>query len=219
MKSRPKPQCGMYKAHCSSDDPALLSDIVLVECAWVLGDLYEYSRSQIGDAIDGLLATAQLRAANPAGVGLALQRFRASAGRFRRLSDWSEQCKLGLRTHTAHVSTEKRRNFRNSDLLLELSCQAGLTIDANGPIQDPVRPPTRYTSYPEAIGLGAPDLHRPLSGRIDVAAATCAGMSDPFRRKAELSAGGFADGGSVRAEAQRRITPYALPPSQHFLIG
>jgi predicted nucleic-acid-binding protein len=50
------------KQHCSSDDPALLSDIVLVECAWVLEDVYEYSRAQIGDAIDGLLATAQLRA-------------------------------------------------------------------------------------------------------------------------------------------------------------
>jgi predicted nucleic-acid-binding protein len=70
------------KAHCSSDEPALLSDIVLVECAWVLGDLYEYSRTQIGDAIDGLLATAQLRAANASAVGAALQRFRASSADF-----------------------------------------------------------------------------------------------------------------------------------------
>ena len=69
-------------AHCSSAEPALVSDIVLVECAWVLSDVYEYSRAQVGDAIDGLLATAQLRAANPTGIGAALQRFRASTADF-----------------------------------------------------------------------------------------------------------------------------------------
>ena len=70
------------KQHCSSDDPALLSDIVLVECAWVLEDVYEYSRAQIGDAIDGLLATAQLRAADASAVSMALQRFRSGAADF-----------------------------------------------------------------------------------------------------------------------------------------
>jgi predicted nucleic-acid-binding protein len=70
------------KAHCSSDDPALLTDIVLAECAWVLEDVYEYSRAQIGEAIDGLLATAQLRAANASAVGAALQRFRSSSADF-----------------------------------------------------------------------------------------------------------------------------------------
>jgi predicted nucleic-acid-binding protein len=70
------------KAHCSSDDPALLSDIVLVECAWVLEDVYEYSRAQIGEAIDGLLATAQLRIPDTSAVGLALQRFRSGSADF-----------------------------------------------------------------------------------------------------------------------------------------
>jgi predicted nucleic-acid-binding protein len=70
------------KSHCSNDDPALLSDIVLVECAWVLEDLYDYSRTQIGEAIDGLLATVQLRAANATAVGTALQRFRSSTADF-----------------------------------------------------------------------------------------------------------------------------------------
>ena len=69
-------------AHCSGTEPALLSDIVLVECAWVLSDVYEYSRAQIGEAIDGLLATAQLRAANPTGISAALQRFRAGSADF-----------------------------------------------------------------------------------------------------------------------------------------
>ena len=70
------------KAHCSSDDPALLSDIVLVECAWVLEDVYEYSRAQIGEAIDGLLGTAQLRTPDASAAGLALQRFRSSSADF-----------------------------------------------------------------------------------------------------------------------------------------
>jgi predicted nucleic-acid-binding protein len=70
------------KQHCSSDDPALLSDIVVVECAWVLEDVYAYSRAQIGDAIDGLLATAQLRAADASAVGMALERFRSSSADF-----------------------------------------------------------------------------------------------------------------------------------------
>jgi predicted nucleic-acid-binding protein len=69
------------KLHCS-DGPALLSDIVLVECAWVLEDVYEYSRAQIGAAIDGLLATARLRAANALEVGVALQRFRDGSAEF-----------------------------------------------------------------------------------------------------------------------------------------
>jgi predicted nucleic-acid-binding protein len=69
------------KEHCS-DEPALLSDIVLVECAWVLEDLYEYSRTQIGEAIDGLLATAQLRAVDASAVSTALQRFRSSSADF-----------------------------------------------------------------------------------------------------------------------------------------
>ena len=70
------------KAHCSSEDPALLSDIALVECAWVLEDVYAYSRLQIGEAIEGLLMTAQLRAVNASAVSTALQRFRSSSADF-----------------------------------------------------------------------------------------------------------------------------------------
>jgi predicted nucleic-acid-binding protein len=70
------------KEHCPSDEPALLSNIVLVECAWVLEDLYDYSRTQIAEAIEGLLATAQLRAANATEVATAVQRFRSSSADF-----------------------------------------------------------------------------------------------------------------------------------------
>jgi predicted nucleic-acid-binding protein len=82
------------KEHCSSEDPALLSDIVLVECAWVLEDVYDYSRSQIGEAIDGLLATAQLRAADASTVSTALQRFRSSSADF-------ADCLLGVNNQSA----------------------------------------------------------------------------------------------------------------------
>ncbi|MDP9083357.1 MAG: type II toxin-antitoxin system VapC family toxin [Pseudomonadota bacterium] len=70
------------KTHCSNDDPALLSDIVLVECAWVLEDVYAYSRVQIAEALEGLLATAQLRAVNAAGISAALLRFNTSTADF-----------------------------------------------------------------------------------------------------------------------------------------
>jgi predicted nucleic-acid-binding protein len=69
------------KAHSSSDEPALLSDIVLVETAWVLEDLYGYSRAQIAEAMEGLLATAQLKVGN-AGVNVALERYRSSTADF-----------------------------------------------------------------------------------------------------------------------------------------
>jgi predicted nucleic-acid-binding protein len=70
------------KTHCSSDDPALLSDIVLVETAWVLEDFYEYSRSQIAAAMEALLSTAQLRAVNASAVSVALERYRSSTADF-----------------------------------------------------------------------------------------------------------------------------------------
>ena len=74
---------GRYlKEHCSGDEPALLSDIVLVESAWVLEDLYDYSRVQIAEAIEGLLATAQLRAANASAVTTALHLYRSNSADF-----------------------------------------------------------------------------------------------------------------------------------------
>ncbi len=90
------------KAHSSSDEPALISDIVLVECAWVLEDVYGYSRTQIGEAIEGILGTAQLRAANPSEVGTALQRFRASSADF-------ADCLLGI--HNAAAGCEYTATF------------------------------------------------------------------------------------------------------------
>jgi predicted nucleic-acid-binding protein len=78
------------KRHSSSENPALLTDIVLVETAWVLEDFYEYSRLQVAAAIDGLLATAQLKAINATAVNLALQRFRSSSAGF-------ADCLLGVR--------------------------------------------------------------------------------------------------------------------------
>jgi predicted nucleic-acid-binding protein len=47
-----------------------------------LRDVYEYSREQIAEAIEGLLGTSQLQAANPAAVSTAVQRYRASSADF-----------------------------------------------------------------------------------------------------------------------------------------
>ncbi len=78
------------RRHSSRDDPALLADIVLVETAWVLEDLYGYARPQIATAIEGLLATAQLKTLNADAVHLALQRY-CSGG-----VDFAD-CLLGVR--------------------------------------------------------------------------------------------------------------------------
>ena len=70
------------KTHCTSDEPALLSDIVLVETAWVLEGFYDYSRTQIAAAIDGLLSSAQLRTGNASAAVAALQRYRSGTADF-----------------------------------------------------------------------------------------------------------------------------------------
>ena len=93
------------KKYCSSDDPAVIADVVIVECAWVLAYLYDYSRSQIGDAIEGLLSTAQLRAANASAVSSALQRFRGSSADF-------ADCLIGMNNAAAgcnHTATFDRK--------------------------------------------------------------------------------------------------------------
>jgi predicted nucleic-acid-binding protein len=82
------------KDHCSGDEPAVMSDIVLVEGAWVLEDLYNYSRAQIGDAIEGLLSTTQLRAINASAVTIALRLFRSSSADF-------ADCLLGVTNNEA----------------------------------------------------------------------------------------------------------------------
>jgi predicted nucleic-acid-binding protein len=102
------------KAHCSSDDPALLSDIVLVETVWVLEDLYAYSRAQIAAAVEGLLATAQLKAANAAAVSGALGLFRSSSADF-------ADCLLGVRNALAgceYAATFDRKSSRLAEFKL-----------------------------------------------------------------------------------------------------
>lgn len=76
------------RRHCT-ESPALLSHIVLVEIAWVLEDVYGYKRAQIAAAIDGLLATAQLRSSDPPTVLAALGRFCSTAADF-------ADCLLGM---------------------------------------------------------------------------------------------------------------------------
>jgi predicted nucleic-acid-binding protein len=91
--------------HCASHDPGLVADIVFVECAWVLAYLYDYTRAQIGDAIEGLLSAAQLRAANASAVSSALQTFRSSSADF-------ADCLLGINNaHAgcAHTATFDRK--------------------------------------------------------------------------------------------------------------
>jgi predicted nucleic-acid-binding protein len=102
------------KAHCSNDNPAMLSDIVLVETVWVLEDLYQYSRVQIAAAVDGVLMTAQLKAGNAANIVTALQRFRSSSADF-------ADCLLGVNNARAgcdYTATFDRKASRLQEFKL-----------------------------------------------------------------------------------------------------
>lgn len=47
------------EAAANRDEPLMINAVVLCEVVWVLGSAYEYSRSEIADAIERILATAQ----------------------------------------------------------------------------------------------------------------------------------------------------------------
>ena len=47
------------EAAANRDEPLMINAVVLCEVVWVLGSAYEYSRAEIADAIERILATAQ----------------------------------------------------------------------------------------------------------------------------------------------------------------
>ena len=47
------------QAAANRDEPLLINAVVLCEVVWVLGSAYEYSRAEITDALEQILATAQ----------------------------------------------------------------------------------------------------------------------------------------------------------------
>ncbi len=47
------------EAAANRDEPLMINAIVLCEVVWVLGSAYDYSRTEIADAIEQILATAQ----------------------------------------------------------------------------------------------------------------------------------------------------------------
>ena len=47
------------EAAANRDEPLMINAVVLCEVVWVLGSAYEYSRAEITDALEQILATAQ----------------------------------------------------------------------------------------------------------------------------------------------------------------
>ena len=47
------------EAAASREEPLMINSIVLCELVWVLSSAYDYSRTEIGDAIEHILGTAQ----------------------------------------------------------------------------------------------------------------------------------------------------------------
>lgn len=70
------------KKHSSTDEPAFVNRIVLVELVWVLESLYEYRREQIATVIEGLLATSAFRVEEASDVRAALSEYRKGGADF-----------------------------------------------------------------------------------------------------------------------------------------
>ena len=70
-------------------DPAFIARIVLVELVWVLRKAYKYDRASVGDVIERILATNELRVEDRAAAVAALTAYRTSG------ADYAD-CLLGL---------------------------------------------------------------------------------------------------------------------------
>lgn len=89
----------------TADDPAFIARIVLVELVWVLRKAYKYDRASVGDVIERILVTNELRVEDRDAAVAALAAYRTSA------ADYAD-CLLGL-------------------LNRDLGCAATVTFDAD----------------------------------------------------------------------------------------
>ncbi len=71
--------------HCSADDPGFVSHVVVAEAAWVLGDIYDYDRTQIAAAVRGLLNVSELELDASDDVHAALRDFESSSPQISRI--------------------------------------------------------------------------------------------------------------------------------------
>jgi predicted nucleic-acid-binding protein len=62
--------------HSSSEDPCYISNIVLIETAWVLETVYGFDRTSVADTLDHLLEVEQFDFDSPDDVAAAVDDFR-----------------------------------------------------------------------------------------------------------------------------------------------
>ena len=82
----------------TADDPAFIGHIALVELVWVLRKGYRYDRETIGDVIERILATNELRVEDHDTAVAALAAYRTSA------ADYAD-CLMGLRNRNLGCTT------------------------------------------------------------------------------------------------------------------
>jgi predicted nucleic-acid-binding protein len=73
----------------TADDPAFIARIALVELVWVLRKGYKYDRETVGDVIERILATNELRVEDHDAAVAALAAYRTSA------ADYAD-CLMGI---------------------------------------------------------------------------------------------------------------------------
>ena len=70
------------KKHCTSKDPAWISNIVLCEVVWVLSSGYGYAKSDIVNLLKQILLTAEVKMEEHDTVRMALREFEAGKADF-----------------------------------------------------------------------------------------------------------------------------------------
>ncbi len=89
---------------CTSENPAFVSIVVLVELVWVLMGAYSVSRDEVAEVLDELLRSKEIRISRPQLVAQALRAFRQGKADF---ADCLIGCDAGLAGCEAIYSFDK----------------------------------------------------------------------------------------------------------------
>jgi predicted nucleic-acid-binding protein len=74
--------CRLIEREAGSGDPVLISQLVLLECEWVLRSRYGYAKEEIIGAFSGLLDSAEIQIEDESSVEAALYTWKDSRSEF-----------------------------------------------------------------------------------------------------------------------------------------
>ena len=101
-------------ARCTEEHPGFVCREVLVELVWVLERAYGFARTQVAEALDGLLAAEELVLETPEAVALAAEGYRTGGADFSDLMILAAARRAGCGT----LYTFDRRAARHDGITL-----------------------------------------------------------------------------------------------------